>query len=167
MRSYWMSRPEAVLFMKQEADAVSLAEEMTEIGNGAGRKTIAVITDMDQPLGYAVGNALEVIEAIQTLKGEGPADFTKLCPTLGSYMLVAGGIAETKSRQKKCCSRRSQMAAHLQKLAEFIKAQGGDPAYIYDPSLFQLAEIGKRSVPKSPDFYRRSYVTRSGSAPCS
>ena len=64
-------------FMKQEADAVSLAEEMTEIGNGAGRKTIAVITDMDQPLGYAVGNALEVIEAIQTLKGEGPADFTK------------------------------------------------------------------------------------------
>ena len=97
-------------FMKQEADAVSLAEEMTEIGNGAGRKTIAVITDMDQPLGYAVGNALEVIEAIQTLKGEGPADFTKLCLTLGSYMLVAGGIAETKEQaeiREEICAKES------------------------------------------------------------
>lgn len=154
-------------FMKQEADAVSLAEEMTEIGNGAGRKTIAVITDMDQPLGYAVGNALEVIEAIQTLKGEGPADFTKLCLTLGGYMLVAGGIAETKEQAEEMLQQTITDGSALAKLAEFIKAQGGDPAYIYDPSLFQLAEIREEICAKESGFYRRSYVTRSGSAPCS
>lgn len=154
-------------FMKQEADAVSLAEEMTEIGNGAGRKTIAVITDMDQPLGYAVGNALEVIEAIQTLKGEGPADFTKLCLTLGSYMLVAGGIAETKEQAEEMLQQTITDGSALAKLAEFIKAQGGDPAYIMIRPCFSWQKSGKRSVPKSPDFYRRSYVTRSGSAPCS
>lgn len=142
-------------FMKQEADAVSLAEEMTEIGNGAGRKTIAVITDMDQPLGYAVGNALEVIEAIQTLKGEGPADFTKLCLTLGSYMLVAGGIAETKEQAEEMLQQTITDGSALAKLAEFIKAQGGDPAYIYDPSLFQLAEIREEICAKESGFLQK------------
>lgn len=142
-------------FMKQEADAVSLAEEMTEIGNGAGRKTIAVITDMDQPLGYAVGNALEVIEAIQTLKGEGPTDFTKLCLTLGSYMLVAGGIAETKEQAEEMLQQTIADGSALAKLAEFIKAQGGDPAYIYDPSLFQLAGIREEICAKESGFLQK------------
>ena len=80
-------------FMKKESDARALAEEMVKIGKNAGRKTMAVISDMDQPLGYAVGNALEVKEAIETLKGRGPADFLELCLSLGSQMLIAAGKA--------------------------------------------------------------------------
>ena len=82
-------------FMKTEKDAFLLAEEMVEIGRQAGQKTIAVVTDMDQPLGRAVGNALEVKEAIATLRGEGPEDFTNLCLTLGSAMLLVAGKAES------------------------------------------------------------------------
>ena len=83
-------------FMKKEEDSFALAREMVAIGNGAGRKTIGVISDMDQPLGRAVGNALEVKEAIDTLNGGGPEDFKELCLTLGSYMVVAAGKAADK-----------------------------------------------------------------------
>lgn len=142
-------------FMKKEEDAVSLAKEMTEIGNGAGRKTVAVITDMDQPLGFAVGNALEVIEAIQTLRGKGPADFTELCLTLGSYMLLAGGIAKTKEQARELLRQTITDGSALAKLAEFIKAQGGDPAYIYDPSLFQLAAIQEEICAEETGFLQK------------
>lgn len=78
-------------FMKKEEDAAALAKEMVKLGKGAGRKTFAVISDMDQPLGFAVGNALEVKEAIDTLNGKGPEDFVELCMTLGSQMILAAG----------------------------------------------------------------------------
>lgn len=74
-------------FMKKEEDSFALAREMVKLGTNAGRKTIAVVSDMDQPLGYAIGNALEVKEAIDTLNGRGPTDFVELCITLGSYMV--------------------------------------------------------------------------------
>nr|MBQ8252391.1 pyrimidine-nucleoside phosphorylase [Lachnospiraceae bacterium] len=128
-------------FMKTLPDSVALAEEMVRIGNGAGRKTIAVISDMDQPLGYAVGNALEVQEAIATLRGEGPEDFTKLCMTLGSYMLVAGGKAENEVVAGKMLSEVIENGKALDKLAEFVKAQGGDASYVYEPDKFELARI--------------------------
>ena len=78
-------------FMKTEEDSIKLAEEMVKIGNNVGRKTLAVISDMDEPLGYAVGNAIEVKEAIDTLNGHGPADLLELCLTIGSLMAIGRG----------------------------------------------------------------------------
>ena len=80
-------------FMKTEADARALAHSMVAIGKQVGRNTMAIISDMSQPLGFAIGNSLEVIEAIETLKGNGPEDLTELCLVLGSKMIVAGGKA--------------------------------------------------------------------------
>ena len=94
-------------FMKKEADAFSLAKEMVRIGQNAGRNTLAVVSDMDQPLGRAVGNALEVKEAIETLKGQGPDDFTELCLTLGSLMLCSAGCARTKEEKGDCRRKRA------------------------------------------------------------
>lgn len=128
-------------FMKKEEDAKALAEEMVKIGNNAGRKTIAVISDMDQPLGYNVGNALEVKEAIATLNGEGPKDFVELCMTLGSQMLIAGGRAKDDVEAKEMLQKVIDNGAALKKLVEFIEAQGGDSRYVYHPELLPEAEL--------------------------
>ena len=128
-------------FMKREQDSFALAKEMTALGNMAGRKTIAVVSDMDQPLGNAVGNALEVEEAIATLRGEGPEDFTRLCMTLGTYMLIAGGAA---SDERDAAGKLRQAIADgsaLNKLAEFVRAQGGSPDAVYDTALLPKAAI--------------------------
>lgn len=130
-------------FMKTLPDSVALAEEMTRIGNGAGRKTIAVISDMDQPLGFAVGNILEVQEAIATLRGEGPQDFTQLCLCLGSYMLVAAGKADDVKQAENMLKEVIENGKALEKLAEFVKAQGGDPSYVYQPQKFETARVQK------------------------
>ncbi len=128
-------------FMKKEADAFALAKEMVTLGNMAGRKTVAVVSDMDQPLGRAVGNALEVEEAIATLRGEGPEDFTELCMTLGSYMLVAGGAAVDERQAREMLGRKIEDGSALKKLAEFVEAQGGDPQAVYDTSLLPKASV--------------------------
>lgn len=128
-------------FMKTEEDSFALAHEMVRIGNGAGRKTIAVVSDMDQPLGYAVGNALEVKEAIDTLNGNGPEDFVELCMTLGSYMLVAGGRAATREEAENVLTKVIENGSALDKLAEFIEAQGGDKELVYHPERLPQASI--------------------------
>ncbi|MDE6847350.1 MAG: pyrimidine-nucleoside phosphorylase [Lachnospiraceae bacterium] len=128
-------------FMKQEQDSFALAKEMVTLGNMAGRKTIAIVSDMDQPLGRAVGNALEVEEAIATLRGEGPEDFTKLCMTLGSYMLVAGGAASDEEDALKKLQDVIEDGSALKKLADFVQAQGGDPKAVYDTSLLPRASV--------------------------
>ncbi len=130
-------------FMKEEADARALAGEMVKIGKNAGRKTVAVISDMDQPLGFAVGNALEVKEAIDTLNGRGPADFVELCLTLGAQMLLAGGAAESKEEAEKKCRQVIADGSALKKLAEFVEAQGGDASAVYDTSLLPEASLKK------------------------
>lgn len=130
-------------FMKKKEDALALAEEMVKIGKNAGRKTIAVISDMDQPLGYAVGNALEVREAIDTLRNEGPEDFVELCLTLGSQMLIAGGKAEDQENARKMLLEVLENGRALDKLAEFISAQGGDGEVVYHPELLPQASIQK------------------------
>ena len=128
-------------FMKRETDAFALAEEMVKIGKNAGRKTIAVISDMDQPLGRAVGNALEVKEAIATLRGEGPEDFTELCMVLGSRMLLAGGKAENTEQAREMLARAILDGSALHKLAQFVEAQGGDPEAVRNPELLPKASM--------------------------
>lgn len=133
-------------FMKDGQDARALAEEMVKIGKNAGRRTIAVISDMDQPLGYAVGNALEVKEAIATLQGRGPADFVELCLTLGSRMLMAGGKAESVEEAEEKLKKAIADGSALKKLAEFVEAQGGNADAVYDTGLLPEAKI-VRPVP--------------------
>lgn len=128
-------------FMKEEQDARALAEEMVRIGVHAGRKTIAVISDMDQPLGCAVGNALEVKEAIDTLNGNGPADFVDLCLTLGAQMLLVGGRAETEEDAREKLRAVIEDGTALKKLAEFVEAQGGDSRAVYDTGLLPKAAL--------------------------
>lgn len=126
-------------FMKEEADAMLLADEMMTIGKNAGRKMMAVISDMDQPLGNAVGNALEVKEAIETLKGHGPADFTELCMTLGSCMLMVAEIAENEQQAREMLKEAVDSGKALDKLAELVEAQGGDKRMVYETDLLPKA----------------------------
>lgn len=126
-------------FMKEEADAMLLAGEMMTIGKNAGRKMMAVISDMDQPLGNAVGNALEVKEAIETLKGHGPADFTELCMTLGSCMLMVAEIAENEQQAREMLKEAVDSGKGLDKLAELVEAQGGDKRMVYETDLLPKA----------------------------
>lgn len=128
-------------FMKKEEDAFALAKEMVALGRHAGRDTSAVISDMDQPLGYAVGNALEVKEAIETLQGKGPEDFVELCMTLGSRMVMAGKAADSIEQASDMLKNVIASGAALDKLAEFVEAQGGDSSAVYDTSLLPKALI--------------------------
>lgn len=128
-------------FMKKEEDSFALAKEMVKIGKGAGKNCIAVVSDMDQPLGYAVGNALEVKEAIETLQGEGPEDFTRLCLTLGTWMLLASGTVKEEAEAERMLLQTIKEKTALKKLAEFVKAQGGDERAVYDTGLLPKAKI--------------------------
>lgn len=130
-------------FMKTEEDAYALAREMVKIGNGAGRRCVAVVSDMDEPLGYAVGNALEVKEAIATLKGNGPADFTELVLALGVQMLILGGRAFSEEEAKEMLKRIIADGSALRKLAEFVKTQGGDEKAVFEEELLPKAVIIK------------------------
>lgn len=128
-------------FMKEESDAIKLAQEMVDIGKSAGRKMTAVITNMDEPLGMAVGNILEVKEAIDTLKGNGPEDFVELVETLASHMLILGGVATDFEDGRKKVRESIQSGKALDKLKQFVAAQGGDIEYIDHPERFKEATI--------------------------
>lgn len=128
-------------FMKKREDAFALAKEMVKLGNSAGRNTMAVVSDMDQPLGYAIGNALEVKEAIATLNGKGPEDFTELCMTLGSLMLTVGGQAGDQAEGREMLRQAVLDGRALRKLGEFVKAQGGDESMVYEPEKLPQAAI--------------------------
>ena len=128
-------------FMKTLDDAVALAEAMVKIGNNAGRETSAVITNMDQPLGRAVGNSLEVIEAIDLLKGVGPEDLMDDCLALGSLMLVAGKAAKTKEEAEAMLKATITEKTALKKFADFVEAQGGDPEFVYNTDKFKKATL--------------------------
>lgn len=126
-------------FMKKLEDSRALAKEMVSIGTMAGKKTVAVITDMDQPLGRAVGNSLEVWEAIDTLRGEGPADFKEVVFALGSQMLMLAGRAADEKEARALMEGVIEDGSALDKFAQFVRAQGGDAAPVYDTSLLPVA----------------------------
>ena len=126
-------------FMKKLEDSRALAKEMVSIGTMAGKKTVAVITDMDQPLGRAVGNSLEVREAIDTLRGEGPADFKEVVFALGSQMLMLAGRAADEKEARALMEGVIEDGSALDKFAQFVRAQGGDAAPVYDTSLLPVA----------------------------
>lgn len=128
-------------FMKTEEDSIKLAEEMVKIGNNVGRKTLAVISDMDEPLGYAVGNAIEVKEAIDTLNGHGPADLLELCLTIGSLMAMGTGKADSVEEARKLLLEKLNDGSALKKFAEFVEAQGGDSAPVFNTELLPQASI--------------------------
>jgi len=128
-------------FMKSYEDSLALAKEMVKIGTIAGRKTYAVITDMNQPLGYSVGNTLEVIEAIDTLNGKGPEDLLEVSLALASQMLVGAGAAKDTLEARKMLLATIEDKSALNKFAEFIAAQGGDSRFVYDTGLFEKASL--------------------------
>ncbi|MFS0635697.1 pyrimidine-nucleoside phosphorylase [Mesobacillus foraminis] len=127
-------------FMKTLEDSRELAKAMVRIGNNVGRRTMAVISDMSQPLGYAIGNALEVQEAIDTLKGQGPKDLTELCLTLGSHMVYLAGKANTLEEARNLLEKAIQDGSALEAFRVFLSSQGGDASVVDDPARLPQAK---------------------------
>lgn len=128
-------------FMKEERQAVELAQAMVGIGSHTGRQTVALISDMSQPLGNAVGNALEVKEAIQTLQGHGPEDLTQLCLTLGAQMVTLAGKAETPEEGGEKLRRAITDGSALDCFRRFVEAQGGDAQAVDVPGRLPEAPV--------------------------
>jgi len=127
-------------FMKDLESAKALAKLMVDIGNSVGRKTVAHVTNMDYPLGLAIGNALEIIEAVQVLKGHGSKDLLEVCMLLGSDMLQIAGVAKDDTEARAKLKEVLDSGKALQKFKEFIKAQGGDERVVDDVSLLPQAK---------------------------
>ena len=149
-------------FMKTLEESVALAEEMVKIGNGAGRKTYAVITDMNQPLGNAVGNILEVEEAIHTLAGNGPEDLVEESMTLASYMLLGAGRVKTVEEARELLQGTIDDGSALRKLAEFIRAQGGNDAAVFDTNEFPKAKFMEQVVAPSEGYISHIHTDEIG-----
>lgn len=126
-------------FMKQEEASFELARQMVALGKNAGKKTVAVVSDMDEPLGYAIGNALEVKEAIAVLKGESAGNLRELCLTLGTCVLIEANMAKSEEDARNMLEKCIEDGSALRKLAEFVKAQGGDERAVYDTALLPSA----------------------------
>ncbi|MBE6633132.1 MAG: thymidine phosphorylase [Ruminococcaceae bacterium] len=138
-------------FMKTLARSRELAEWMVAIGKRAGKRMRALITDMDRPLGYAIGNSLEVVEAIETLQGRGPADLTELCVALASHML---SISD-RGNYEVCEAKVKQAIANgdaLRTFAEMVRAQGGDPQWILQPERFPKAKFSREVLAETDGY---------------
>lgn len=142
-------------FMKQEDDAIELARAMVGIGNRAGRDTVAVVTNMDEPLGNAVGNALEVKEAIDALNGNGPEDLVELSLVLGSQMLMAAGNVESMEEGIKKLNETIENGSAKNKFREFIMAQGGNGDIVDDINLLPKASIVMDIIAEENGFVKR------------
>ncbi|BBB92939.1 pyrimidine-nucleoside phosphorylase [Methylomusa anaerophila] len=149
-------------FMKKMADALKLAETMVRIGELVGRQTIAAITNMDEPLGEAVGNSLEVREAIGILSGRGSHSLKDVCVTLGSYMLVLAGAACSPAVGKKLLRELLDSGKGLNKFREFIKVQGGNDEIVANPLLLPQAGIKLTLVSKHKGFINQINAAQVG-----
>ena len=141
-------------FMKTEDDARELAENLTAVGKMAGKKTVAVITDMDEPLGNAIGNALEVKEAIEVLRGEKKGELLELCLTLGACILTEAGIAENDDEARKMLIRGIEDGSALNKLAQLVEGQGGDKNAVYNTGLLPSAPVRYEAICKETGYVK-------------
>lgn len=151
-------------FMKTQEDAEKLAHAMVRIGNHVGRKTIAIISDMSQPLGFAIGNALEVKEAIETLQGKGPKDLTELVLTLGSQMVILAGKAKTTEEAKSMLKESISSGKALAKFKDFLTNQGGDASIVDDLSKLPQAKYKIELPAKQSGYISRMVADEIGVA---
>lgn len=151
-------------FMKTDEDAENLAHAMVRIGNNVGRNTMAVISDMSQPLGEAIGNALEVKEAIDTLKGEGPEDLTELVLVLGSQMVVLAKQAETLEEARAKLIEVIENGAALEKFKTFLANQGGDASIVDHPEKLPQAKFQIEVSAKTSGFVSKIIADEIGIA---
>jgi pyrimidine-nucleoside phosphorylase len=151
-------------FMKSEQDAVFLAELMVETGERMGKHVVALITDMDQPLGNMIGNALEVVEVVEILRGNGPEDLRELCLDLAAWMLHLGGVAETVSEGKQRSAQLIRSGAALEKFRKMIELQGGDPRVIDDAKRLPQAQHTMKVTSTSPGYVASMQCEQIGTA---
>jgi pyrimidine-nucleoside phosphorylase len=142
-------------FMHTEAEGVELAELMVQIGRGLGRRMTALIGDMDQPLGLAAGNALEVIEAIETLHNAGPDDFRRHCVDVAAEMLLIAGQAESPEAGRAAAAKTLTDGSAWAKFRQFVAAQGGDLAYVDDPARLPRAPLSAPLPAPRPGYVAR------------
>lgn len=151
-------------FMKTTEDAVELAQAMVNIGNNVGRNTMAVISDMSQPLGFAIGNALEVKEAIDTLQGNGPEDLTELCLTLGSFMVMLAKKADTQEEARAMLEKVIANGKALNVFKTFLAAQGGDASVVDEPEKLPTAKYQIPLLAKEDGFVKELIADEIGTA---
>ena len=151
-------------FMKTEKDAEELAHAMVRIGHPLGRKTLAIISDMSQPLGFAIGNALEVKEAIETLQGKGPQDLTDLVLTLGSQMVILAKKAETTQEAKAMLREAITNGKAIAKFKEFLQNQDGDASVVDDTAKLPQAKYQIELPAKKSGYVSRMVADEIGVA---
>ena len=142
-------------FMQTLEDSKALAEAMVRVGNGAGKKVSAIISDMDQPLGYAVGNSTELHEVVNSLKGNGPKDLMDVVYALGTCLLTDSGIAKNEVQAKEMLENSITNGDALKKFCDFISAQGGDTSFVDDLSLLPLGEITTEVIAQKDGYISR------------
>ena len=153
-------------FMKEFEDAIELSEGIVQIGKKMGKNVVAIITDMNQPLGYAVGNSLEVIEAIEFLKGKGSDDIKNLTLKIGAWMLKIGGITEDIEDGIKILQEKLKNGEGLEKFRELIKCQNGNPEVIEDYNLFPKAKIIKDVMSMESGYVQKIETDKIGISAC-
>ncbi|OUA56162.1 pyrimidine-nucleoside phosphorylase [Bacillus thuringiensis] len=151
-------------FMKTSDDAITLAKMMVKIGTDLNRETVAIVSRADEPIGYAVGNALEVKEAVATLQGKGPKDLEELCLTLGSYMLLLGNKAQTIAEARSVLKEVLYSGAALEQFSNLMNAQGANPQFIYDLDKLPKAKWKKEIIANTSGFINEINAKNIGSA---